>query len=205
MPYRALKRGGARNSRDRKSWQLSEQDCRKLIGASEAAWAAGAPLSRFITLAWGKGGIEANEAVKATGAFIKLAREWMNARDHPMPWVWVQETGNRFGQHAHVLLHVPHELEPLFRVMPRRWATHILGGRYVARVLDCQRLASAYSATTNPALYQAALSGKLHYMLKTAPAALESKLDMVERGHKQWGQSCLVIGKRAAVWQGWEK
>ena len=205
MPHRALKRGGARNSRDRKSWQLSESDCWKLIGASEAAWTAGAPLSRFITLAWGKGGIEASNAVQATGDFIKLAREWMKARGYPMPWIWVQETGSRFGQHAHILLHVPQELEPLFRVMPRRWAAHILGGKYVAGVLDCQRLASAYSESTNPALYQAILSGKLHYMLKTAPAALESRLDMTDRGHKQWGQFCIVIGKRAAVWQGWKK
>jgi len=204
MPHRALKRGGARNSRDRKSWLLSEQDCRKMIGASEAAWVAGAPMSRFITLAWGKGGIEASEAVRATGDFIKLAREWMQARGHFMPWIWVQETGSRFGQHAHILLHVPRELEPLFRVMPLRWVKRLLGGRYVAGVLDCQRLAPAYSASSYPAHYKAVLLGKLHYMLKAAPAALEGKLGMIGKGHKPWGLSCRVIGKRAAAWQGWK-
>lgn len=204
MPLAKLKRGGPRNRRDRTSWQLSEQDCRKVIGAGEAAWAVGAPMSRFITLAWGKGGIEASEAVRATGDFIKLAREWMKAQGHPMPWVWVQERGNSFGQHAHVLLHVPAELEPLFRVMPRRWVKHILGGHYVAGLLDCQRIASAYSASINPAHYEAVLLGKVHYMLKTAPVALEGQLAMIGKGHKQWGQSCLVIGKRAAVWQGWK-
>lgn len=205
MPQVKLKRGGAHNKRDRTSWQLSGHDCRKVIGACQAAWAAGTPMSRFITLAWGKASIDAGESVKATGAFIKLAREWVSARGYPMPWAWVQERGNCFGQHAHILLHIPQELEPLFRVMPRRWVKHILGGHYVAKTLNCQRLAPAYSSSINPRLYEAVLSGKLHYMLKAAPLALESKLNMTDRGHKPWGQSCLVIGKRAAVWQSWKQ
>lgn len=204
MPPAGLKRGGARNRRDRQSWQLCEQDCRKVIGAGEAAWAAGAPMSRFITLAWGLGGIDAHEAVRTTGQFINLARDWMAARGHPMPWVWTQERGKRFGQHAHILLHVPAELDDLFGPMPLRWTKKLLPGAYTKGVVDCQKLTSAHSAGINPALYDAVLVGKLHYMLKTAPAPLEEKLGMLHRGPKPWGRRCHVIGKRAAVWQGWK-
>ena len=159
------------------------------------------PLNRFITLAWGKAGIDAADSVWTTGQFIKLARDWMRSHGYAMPWVWVQERGGTFKQHAHILLHVPAELDLLFRTMPRRWSKSLLGGEYVAKTCKSERLAPAYASGTNPALYEAVLLGKLHYMLKCAPKPLEEALDMVGRGHKPWGQSNRVIGKRAGVWQ----
>ena len=157
------------------------------------------PMSRFITLAWGLAGIEAGEAVKATGTFIKMARDWMRRHGYPMPWVWVQERGDTFGQHAHILLHVPQGLDLLFRPMPRRWAKAIAAEGYAKGTVDSQRLAEAYSA--NPELYRARLLGKLHYMLKCTPEALEEPLGLLGWGHVGWGQSSRVIGKRAGAWQ----
>jgi hypothetical protein len=185
--------------------QLTEKQCRTVLAASRAAWSAGAPFNRFVTLAWELGGIDARRCVCATGNFVKLAREWMNARGYFMPWAWVQETGTRYGAHCHLLLHVPPELEPLFRPMPRRWARKVLGGEYISGVLQCQRLLSAGTAGASPAAYEAELTGKVHYMLKCAPAALEDVLGMLGKGHRKWGQSCSVYGKRAGVWQGWRK
>ena len=201
MPPARLKRGGPRNRRDRVSWQLGEGNCRRVIDRSFDAWDEGQPLTRFITLAWGLAGIDAERAVWATGQFINMAREWMRGHGYPMPWVWVQETGDTFGQHAHILLHVPPELNGLFRPMPRRWAKAVLRGGYVNRAVQSQRLAGASAIEANPARYEAALRGKLHYMLKCAPAALESDLGLRGWGHKTWGQQCRVIGKRAGVWQ----
>jgi len=165
------------------------------------AWDAGQPLTRFITLAWGLGGIHADKAVWATGQFIDKARDWMRHHGHPMPWVWVQETGDTFGQHAHILLHVPPELNDLFRPMPRRWAKAILPGGYVSRTVQSQRLAGASAIQANPERYRAALMGKLYYMLKCAPAHLERDLGLYGWGDKPWGQSTRVIGKRAGVSQ----
>ncbi len=170
-----------------------------VIDRSFDAWEAGTPMSRFITLAWGLAEIEAGDAVKATGEFIKMARDWMRRHGHPMPWVWVQERGKRFGQHAHILLHVPKELDLLFRPMPLRWAKAIVRQGYVKDTVDTQKLGEAYSA--NPELYRARLMGKLHYMLKCTPAKLDEPLGMIGWGHKPWGQSSRVIGKRAGVWQ----
>ena len=197
----ALKRGGARNSAERQSWQLTAHDCRKLIAASREALAAGLPFNRFITCLWERGGIDRKASVRATGRFVRLAREWLSARGSAMPWVWVQEFGDVNGAHCHILLHVPPKFDPLFRPMPRRWVSRVLGGRYAPGVLQSQSLRTRPGAASNRVAYEAELMGKLHYMLKCAPAALEGDLDMAGRGHVDWGQSCLIYGKRAAAWQ----
>lgn len=201
MPPAGLKRGGARNRRDRPSWQLKDHQCLRLIDRSLDAWQAGQPLSRFITLAWGKAGIDAPHAVAATGHFVSKAREWMRGHGHTMPWLWTQEHGERFGQHAHLLLHVPAELEDLFRPMPKRWAKAIAKQGYAKGTVDSQRLAAAYTAAAGPDHYKAQLMGKLHYALKCAPAELEEKLDMLRWRRKPWGQRSYVIGLRASAWQ----
>lgn len=200
----ALPRGGARNRKDRKSWQLTERDCRKLIGATDAAWHIGAPMTRFLTLAFELGGCTPGECVTLTGKFIALARKWLRERGHPMPWVWVQECGERYGAHAHVLFHVPPELDQLFRPMPRRWAKHLLDGQYRAGVVRCESLHFRKAAYTNPDIYWPQVRGKLHYMLKCAPSEFEGRLGMAGIGYGEWGQRCLVHGKRAGVWQGWQ-
>ena len=71
----------------------------------------------------------------------------------------------------------------------------------MAGVLQSQRLKR--SEAINSQAYKIELLGKVHYMLKAAPIELEAVLGMTGRGHKPWGQSCVVIGKRAGVWQGW--
>lgn len=201
MPPAGLKRGGARNRRDRVSWQLNEAQCRRVIDRSFDAWEAGQPLNRFVTLAWGWAGTDASEATSATGDFVAKAREWMRGHGYPMPWVWVQECGDTFGQHAHILLHVPPELDPIFRPMPRQWTKAILPNGYVAQTVKCDKLEGARTAETNPYRYKAALLGKLHYMMKCAPVELEYKLEMRGWGDKPWGQATRVIGKRAGAWQ----
>lgn len=198
-----LKRGGARNRASRVSWQLRECDCRKLIDASLAALWAEMPFNRYITIAWERAGVPADQAVDATGKFRRLAMSWMGTRNATMPWAWVQECGNTFGQHAHILLHVPPHLDPLFRSMPLRWTKAILPGRYVARTLQTQRLKNA-TAFQGKA-YQTELLGKVHYMLKAAPIELEAVVDMAGYRRKRWGQFCPVIGKRVGVWQDWKK
>jgi hypothetical protein len=67
---RMLPQGGARNRPDRLSEQLTERHCRQLIEAAGTAWAAGTPFNRFVTLAFGKSGIDARDCVVATGDWI---------------------------------------------------------------------------------------------------------------------------------------
>jgi hypothetical protein len=185
------------------TWQLDERQCRNIMRRSFQAWDAGKPLIRFISLAWGLSGIDADKAVWATGQFIDKAHDWMRHHGQLMPWVWVQETGDTFGQHAHILLHMPPGFDDLFRPMPRRWTKAILPGGYVSKTVQSQRLAgaSAIAIKANPLCYEAALMGKLHYMLKCAPAPLERDLGLHGWGNEPWGQLTRVIGKRAGVSQ----
>lgn len=64
-----------------------------------------------------------------------------------------------------------------------------------------QKLMFGDDIDVNIHAYYAALSGKVHYMLKCAPARLEREFGLVGLGHKPWGQKCTVYGKRAARWQ----
>ncbi len=194
---RLLARGGARNRADRASHQLTERQCRHLIEATWQAGAAGQPFNRFITLLWERGGIDGRENAKATGRFIKLASDWARQHGYRLKWAWVQEWGSFNGAHVHILLHVPPMLDPIFRPMPLRWAKRLLPAAYVSGVVECQKL--VYAANTRAR--EVEVLGKVHYMLKCAPAAFESNLGMVGRGYVAWGKSCMVTGKRLARWQ----
>lgn len=202
MPPVMLKRGGPHNRRDRTSLQLGKPQCLQVIGRSYDAWDAGLPLSRFITLAWGVAGIDPERAVWATGQFIDKAREWMRHHGYPvMPWVWVQETGDTFGQHAHILLYVPPKLFELFRPMPTRWARAIAGRGRVGDLVDTKHLPGAKSASINPGAYEAQLLGRLAYMLKNAPEEWAEPLGLAPYISKPWGQRSKVYGRRASCWQ----
>ena len=160
-----------------------------------------APLNRFVTISWETGGLGPKASVWATGRFVTLARQWMRARGYPMPWLWVQEWGRFKGAHCHFMLHVPPELDELFGRMPRQWVKLIAGRDLPRGTLQTLRLSSARTIDIAPGAYQAELFGRLHYMLKCAPAAIESKLGMTGWGNVTWGQTCPVFGKRAAVSQ----
>lgn len=200
---RRLQHGGARRQRHTVSNQLSEKQCRDLIDAAMIAWASGFPFNRFITLLWERSAIDARHNHETTGRFMKLASDWARRHGYRLVWAWVQEYGSKTGAHVHLVLYVPPELDPLFKVMPTKWAKLCLAGRYVSGTVESQKIQFAHISGDNPEAYEAALMGKVHYMLKCAPAALEGKLGMTGRGYKPWGQSCATFGKRAAIWQGW--
>lgn len=203
---RLLPHGGARRRLADRSWHLKERQCQTLIEATGVAWAAELPFNRFVTLAFGRSGIPARDCVAATGAWIKLAREWHRERGFLMPWAWVQEWGPINEAHCHILLHVPPPIGPLFRGRPSKWARKVIathGGTYAGRTTDCQKIHYSEHPYRYPEAYRRALAAKVHYMLKCAPGELETKLGMTGLGPRSWGQSCPVHGKRLAIWQGW--
>jgi hypothetical protein len=70
----------------------------------------------------------------------------------------------------------------------------ILGGCYVKGVLDSQQPDKTLG-------HRRWLWGKVHYMMKCAPAELEGPLGMIALGPKPWGQKCQTFGKRLSIWQ----
>ena len=204
LANRLLRRGGANNRADRKSWQLTERQAAKLIDGCRRAHADGMGMNRFITVSWEPAGLAARESVAATGDWIRLAREWLRQRGYPAAWVWTQENGPRLGAHCHILLHVPPDLAPLFRGKPSQWARQVIqsrGGAYKAGTVLSRKIATGRACNGQSAAYQALVMGRLHYLLKCTPAAFEGPLGMVPWRYKPWGQQCLVYGKRAGVWQ----
>jgi len=165
---------------------LTERQARMLIKAAENSLDRGVPFNRFITVSWERAGIPAEASVKFTGKFISAMREWLTRHGEQLDWAWVQESspGNA---HCHILVHIPAGIEPLFRPMPRRWIKKPLGGAYMAKTLQSQRLRLCASSWAPFEAQEAELMAKVHYMLKTTPAALERALDMDGRGHKSWG------------------
>lgn len=200
-----LKRGGARNRADRVSTQLTRSQCEKAIAACEAAIAVSRPPNRFITISWQLGGICPSNAVHATSKFIALARGWIESQGYKTAWLWVQEHGRRIGAHCHILLYVPPELDSLFSMRPRLWVKKILGGKYVKGSLLTRRLYFAPRKGPISDAYRAELNGRVHYLLKCAPAELETQLGCAFWSVVKWGKKEPVIGKRLAVWQGWKK
>jgi hypothetical protein len=109
------------------------------------------------------------------------------------------------GAHCHILLHVAPDIADLFRGHPERWSRKVVrqrGLKYERGTTETQKLLYGDTQSWAPEAYRADLLGKVHYMLKCAPADLEHKLDMSRLGPKPWGQSCPVYGKRLAIWQG---
>lgn len=199
-----LQQGGARRQRGVASNQLTEKQCRDLIEAATVAWESGFPFNRFITLLWERSEIDARHNGEATARFVKLASDWARRHGYRLVWAWVQEYGSINRAHAHLVLHVPRELDPIFRAMPTKWAKLCLPGRYASGTVQSQKIRFGHLAASHPDAYGAALIGKVHYMLKCSPAALEGKLGMIGRGPKPWGQGCITFGKRAGIWQGWK-
>lgn len=200
-----LKRGGARNRSDRVTLQLSLNQCKTAFAACHAALTASMPLNRFITISWELGGVAPKRSGQATGQFIKMAREWMASHGFKTTWMWVQECGDVIGAHCHILMHVPPILDPLFRSKPRSWVKRVLGGRYVGGVLLTKRLLHAPRAGRVSDAYRAEIHGRIHYMLKCAPAQFEPNLDVHGWSVVSWGKKQLVFGKRLCVWQGWRR
>lgn len=189
-------RGGARNSAFRQSRYLTERQCRLLIDASDRAIDAGLPFNRFITILWQRCGVDAVNNAAATGAFIKRVTDWLRSNGYPLAWAWVQENSRNNGAHVHILMHVPPQLDPLFRTKPLQWVKNIVPGHYVAGVMQSQRIRGAGSRTVVTPLHEANLQRRLQYMLKGCDRATGAKL-----GLPRCGEASLITGKRLGVWQ----
>lgn len=206
MKRRWLPQGGNRRSGDatRPSSQLTERQSRAIIGAAYEAWQRDRPFNRFVTLLWEQGGIDPRDNGRATREWRHHARDFLASHDERLFHCWAQEYGSRYGAHAHMLLHVPPILDPLFRPKPLHWAKLCLPGLYVSGVAQCQRIAASRNPDASPMAYEAAVMSKVHYMLKCAPADLEARLGMVEwrsPWSMSWGRTGWTFGKRAGRWQ----
>jgi hypothetical protein len=189
--------GGARNRADRMTVELTLAQVAATIEAAQIAAAAGIPLNRHITVHWERAGVPDNRAAAATGAFIKLASQFLQKRGEPFAYVWIRENDDGDGckgSHVHILAHVRPDAAAAFVRMQRRWLERVTGNPYRAGVIRTRRIGGwLRAAETAPELYRENLGAILAYIVKGASSEAATAL-----GLERHGEGGRVIGKRAS-------
>ena len=184
-PVGSLKRG-------RRSTALRVKDCKNLILAAEHARQIGAPLNRMLTIHFEKAGI--SDPVKATGRLLKLMGDWLRCYNTGITAVWVREAGLQKGDHVHILLSVPPPILGLFTRMQRGWFKKI-GAAWKRGVYKSRPIGGSHRLAFSEAgasLYQQALKGALHYLLKGADVQARAAHGIGKQGEggELWGKRC---------------
>ena len=195
------KHGGARNTSNRTSNQLSEKQIQAIFAAVAKASAIGLPLNRHWTVHWSKAGLTDDQACAATTTLLTLVRDWLRKQGNRFACVWVRENdhGDRSkGSHVHILLHVPAELR-WCGWRNRRWLVRVTGRPYVAgtgrtRIIGGSRTAPKAS----PDVFAANLAVVTAYIAKVAPFGVLRALGLDRHGErgtvigKRWGRSAAI-------------
>ena len=189
--------GGARNRADRVSVELTLTQVQNTIEAVRFAVAAGVPLNRHITVHWQEAGVPDNRAAAATGAFLKLASQFLQKRGERFAYVWVRENDDGDGckgSHVHILAHVRPGSAAAFVGRQRGWLRRVTGNAYRKDVIETARIGGTLrAAETAPELYLENLGAVLAYVVKGA-----SKEAATAAGLVRHGEGGCVIGKRAS-------
>ncbi len=178
--------GGARNSASRTSDCLTMKQARKLINAVRFQ-VKKTIYNRHITIHWGAAGVEDDEAMAATTAFLKVLRDWTSGK---ASYVWVRENGIGKGSHVHILTHIP-DGKHWHGARVRRWLERISGKPYKARSILTRRIMCCDDP--NSELYQANLNAVLAYVLKGVSPDDAAALGIA---HEAGGR---IIGKRCGM------
>lgn len=189
--------GGARNRGDRVSDNLTLRQVQSTIEAAQFAAASGIPLNRHITVHWQDAGVPDNQAAAATGAFIKLASQFLQKRGEPFAYVWNRENDDGDGckgSHVHILAHVGPDAAPAFVAMQRGWLRRVTGNPYRKGVIQTARIGGwLRAAETAPEVYRENLGAILAYVVKGASSEAARALGLLRHG-----EGGRVIGKRSS-------
>jgi hypothetical protein len=81
------------------------------------------PLNRHTTIHFDAAGIL--DPVTVLRRYTKLARDWLRTQGAEFAYIWVREAGERKGEHAHLLMHVPAHLSAAFARREGGWRKRI--------------------------------------------------------------------------------
>ncbi|HVP86083.1 MAG TPA: hypothetical protein VMS78_15285 [Rhizomicrobium sp.] len=173
----------------------------------------GKPLVQSVTLHPAKGGMRP-QARRLQAYFLKHATDWLRIRAGLQPYyVYVWENPLDGGLHSHILIHVPLQIWPDFRLAADRWveaACASYGGYYQPGII---RISNVYGfeeyANGTSLLFDflnRGVRGSLNYLLKGIDGNTEDILDMVrgvgiERSSvtqltRHPNQQGMIVGKR---------
>jgi hypothetical protein len=188
-------RGGNRRTPGAVSYHISKHQAQRVVTAVQRAIDIGLPFNRMVTLHWQKAGLTGAAAVRATGAYIKYLRDWLNGRGFVLSYVWTRENdcgdGSK-GDHVHILVYIPKGCELRLQ---RRWIIAITGKRDLKGVSHTRtvgkNLAAANSQSDD---YFANIPVARDYVLKGVHPDTARAL-----GLSLYGEGGRVIGQRCGM------
>lgn len=191
----------------RRSTALRSKDCENLRLAADHAICIGKPLNRMLTVHFDAAGI--SDPVKATGQLLKLMGDWLRCYNTAITAVWVREAGASKGEHVHILLSIPPPISRSFTRMQRGWFRKI-GAAWKLGVYKSRPIGGSHKVAFSEAsrdLYQQAITGALHYLLKGADAKARTAHLIGKHGDggELWGKRCGTtenIGRTARLCSG---
>lgn len=111
--------GGARNRADRKSDLLADAKVAELLDAATFALATGRVFQRHWIVHYGKAGVQPRDGMRFVSKLLNLVSKQARRDGGEMTALWVRERASDFGEHVHILLHLPAEMRLHGRT--RRW------------------------------------------------------------------------------------
>ena len=180
-----------RNRKGRHSTALRLSEVRNIIAAGVFTAQEQRPLNRHTTVHFDAAGIA--DPVVALRSYMKLARDWLRTQGAPFAYIWVRESGETTGEHAHILMHVPAKLMVQFAKRERGWRKRIgaergKGAFRSTPIGRSYRHAETGSQYGEP--YADALAGMLGYIVKGCDHATVKALrpTRVAPGGELWGK-----------------
>lgn len=133
------------------STEITIAKAESLILAEAHAASTGRRLNRFVTIMFAAN-LCPMRTSKALGLYLKAASDWLNTHGVPLVCVWVIENPAHKDEHAHLLIHLPAELEKRFSELQRGWITRT-GTRWGKGVVKTEPVHDTSKARTGVARY----------------------------------------------------
>jgi hypothetical protein len=180
-----------RNRRGRRSTALRLSEVGNILAAAVFTAQEHRPLNRHTTVHFDAAGID--DPVSALRAYMKLARDWLRTQGATFSYIWVRESGDQKGEHAHILMHVPATLSSQFARRERGWRK-LIGAKPAAGAFRSTPVGRSYRhaemGIQYGQTYRDALNGAVAYLVKGAdPRAIKLlKLERIEVGGTLYGK-----------------
>jgi len=180
-----------RSSEGRRSTSLRLSEVRNIIAAAVFTAREHRPLNRHTTIHFDAAAIP--DPVAALRRYTKLARDWLRTQGAEFAYIWVRETGDRKGEHAHLLMHIPPDLVARFAQRERRWRKR-MGAKRAFRAFKSTPVGQSYRhaqvGIQHGERYRDHLEEIVSYVVKGAELRAVKALGLtrVELGGELWGK-----------------